>query len=53
MIDHAGISWVELGQTTIAAFDFGPEQRAGVHLRAVILAATDDDVGVSRVQADA
>ena len=53
MIDHAAISGAELGQTTIAAFDFGPEQSASVQLRAVVLAATDDDVGVRRVQADA
>jgi hypothetical protein len=52
MIDHAAISGAELGQTTIAAFDFGPEQNAGVQLRAVVLATTDDDVGVRRVQAD-
>ena len=53
MIDHAAISGTELGQATIAAFDFGPEQSAGVKLRAVVLATTDDDVGVRRVQADA
>jgi hypothetical protein len=53
MIDHTAISGAELGQTTIAALDFGPEQNAGVQLRAVVLATTDDDVGVRRVQADA
>jgi len=52
MIDHAAISGAELGQTTIAPFDFGPEQSARVQLRAVVLATTDDDVGVRRVQAD-
>jgi hypothetical protein len=53
MIDHAAISGAELGQATIAAFDFGPEQSAGVQLRAVVLTTADDDVGVSGVQADA
>src|SRR5262249_27000179 len=53
MIDHAAISGAELGQTTIAAFDFGPKQRSRVQLRAVVLATTDDDVGVGRVQTDA
>jgi hypothetical protein len=49
MIGHAAISEAELGLTTIAAFDLGPEQSAGVQLCAVVLATTDDDVGVSRV----
>jgi hypothetical protein len=53
MIDHAAISGAELGLTTVAAFDFGPEQSAGVQLCAVVLATTDDDVGVRRVQSDA
>ena len=53
MIGAAAIGGAELGQTAIAAIGLGPEQSAGVQLRAVVLATADDDVGVSRVQADA
>jgi len=53
MIDYTAISEAELDPTTIAAFHFGPEQSAGIPLRAIVLATTDDDVGVRRVQADA
>jgi hypothetical protein len=53
VIGAAAISGAKLGQTTIAAIGLGPEQSAGVQLRAVVLATTNNDVGVSRVQADA
>ena len=53
MIDPAAIGGAECGQAAIAAIGLGPEWSARVKLGAVVLAAADDDVGVSWVQADA